>query len=97
MITPRSDAERKYVRAQVHETTQTMLGWFETGHLPEHLTAVSAPFGDLAWTLAATFPTGGPELTAALRKLLEAKDCAVRCALFYRLTGRQPRETLSDG
>jgi hypothetical protein len=37
------------------------------------------PFHDLAWDNARKFD--GPELTAGLRKLLEAKDCIVRAAL----------------
>jgi hypothetical protein len=41
---------------------------------------VSRPFGELAERMADTLPSG-PELTAGLRKLLEAKDCAVRAAL----------------
>jgi hypothetical protein len=59
---------------------ERMLKWFEYGHLPEHLQAVSQPFGDLARRIAETI-AAGPERTVALRKLLEAKDAAVRAAL----------------
>ena len=45
--------------------------------LPPHLQAVSKPFGDLAEQLVTTLPRN-PERTVALRKLLEAKDAAVR-------------------
>jgi hypothetical protein len=57
-----------------------MLRWFEYSHLPEHLQSVSKPFGELATMIAATIDSG-PERTVALRKLLEAKDAAVRAKL----------------
>jgi hypothetical protein len=58
-----------------------LLQFFAYEHLPEHLQAVSKPFGDLARKLAAELPANA-ESTVALRKLLEAKDCAVRSVLF---------------
>lgn len=57
-----------------------MLGWFAYEHLPEHLQEVSAPFCELARDLCIHVEPG-PERTVALRKLLEAKDAAVRAAL----------------
>lgn len=60
--------------------TEHLLQFFGYAHLPARLQAVSAPFHDLAFELASTQP-GGPELTVALRKLLESKDAAVRHAL----------------
>ncbi len=51
--------------------------FFAYGHLPAHLQAVSKPFGDLATQIVETLPRN-PERTVALRKLLEAKDAAVR-------------------
>lgn len=59
---------------------ERMLKWFAYSHLPEKLQAVSAPFGQLAEKIAADIQPG-PERTVALRKLLEAKDAAVRAAL----------------
>lgn len=55
-----------------------ILKHFSYGHLtrPE-LKATSKLFHDLAHQLAATLSTG-PEFSVALRKLLEAKDAAVR-------------------
>ena len=50
---------------------------FAHAHLPPHLAAISAPFGKLADDIIATCPRN-PERTVALRKLLEAKDAAVR-------------------
>lgn len=58
-----------------------MLQFFAYEHLPSHLQIVSKPFGDLARQMCETLPTN-PERTAGLRKLLEAKDCAVRALLF---------------
>lgn len=60
--------------------TYPIMRYFEHAHLPEHLAAVSRPFGDLARNLATTLPAG-PELSTAFRKLLEAKDAAVRASL----------------
>ena len=54
--------------------------FFAWTHLPAHLAAVSAPFGSLAGQIVATLPRN-PERTVALRKLLEAKDAAVRAAI----------------
>lgn len=58
-----------------------LLQFFAYDHLPPHLQKVSKPFHDLAKQIAAELP-GNPESTVALRKLLEAKDCAVRAVLF---------------
>ena len=57
-----------------------LLRYFAYDHLPEKLQTISEPFHHLAKTLADTLPPG-PETTVALRKLLEAKDAAVRSAL----------------
>jgi len=54
--------------------------YFESDHLPPNLQEVSAPCGTLAENMIRHLPDG-PELTAGLRKLLEAKDCFVRAAL----------------
>lgn len=63
-----------------HPDTMHLLRYFEYAHLPERLQAASKPCADLAATLVDSLPDG-PELTAGLRKLLEAKDCFVRAAL----------------
>lgn len=66
-----------------------ILQFFSYEHLPAHLQAVSKPFCDLARLIVADgeMPAGtpiqfplprNPERTVALRKLLEAKDAAVR-------------------
>ena len=59
---------------------ERMLRWFRWEHLPPALQAVSRPFGELAATIAGTIPASA-ERTVALRKLLEAKDAAVRASL----------------
>jgi hypothetical protein len=56
-----------------------LLQFFAYEHLPDRLQAVSKPFGDLARSMVDTLPSN-PERSAALRKLLEAKDSAVRGA-----------------
>jgi hypothetical protein len=56
-----------------------ILQFFAYDHLPEKLREVSRPFGELA-AVVAKLPQN-PERTVALRKLLEAKDAAVRAAL----------------
>ena len=63
-----------------HPSVDQVLRHFAFAHLPEHLQGVSKPIGELAHDLADRLPQG-PELTAGLRKLLEAKDCFVRAAL----------------
>ena len=60
---------------------EPMLQFFAYDHLPDRLKEVSKPFGDLAQWMAGNLPRN-PERTAGLRKLLEAKDCAVRARLY---------------
>lgn len=66
-------------RHEVHPAVAHLLQFFRHGHLPAHLQEVSAQFGDLAHRMAAALPNN-PETTVALRKILEAKDAAVRSA-----------------
>lgn len=60
-----------------HPAIDHIMQFFSYEHLPERLQAVSRPFGELAEKLCEELPSN-PELTAGLRKLLEAKDCCVR-------------------
>ncbi len=60
---------------------EPMLQFFSYTHLPEKLQDVSKPFCDLANVIVESLPRN-PERTVALRKLLEAKDCAVRSILY---------------
>lgn len=74
---------------------EPILQFFAYAHLPAHLQQVSKPFCDLAHAVVKgdNVPESGtvtfgpalprnPERTVALRKLLEAKDAAVRALLF---------------
>lgn len=58
---------------------EPILQFFEYEHLPPMLASVSQPFCELANALLA-LPRNA-ERSAALRKLLEAKDAAVRAAM----------------
>lgn len=58
-----------------------LLQFFNYVHLPQPLQDVAKPFHDLAHLQAERLPNN-PEKTTALRKLLEAKDCAVRAVIF---------------
>jgi hypothetical protein len=60
---------------------EPLLQFFAFAHLPEKLQGISKPFGELAEKIVAELPKN-PERTVALRKLLEAKDCAVRAVLY---------------
>ena len=59
---------------------EQLLDFFKYEHLPEHLVEVIKPVCLLALKMYETLPRG-PEKTAGLRKLLEAKDCFVRAEL----------------
>jgi hypothetical protein len=65
--------------------SEPIFQFFAYAHLPPLLQAVSEPFGVMAQALIMTLPRNA-ERTACLRKLLEAKDCAVRAALFKEPT-----------
>jgi hypothetical protein len=58
-----------------------ILQFFKYDHLPPHLQEVSATFSIVAHGIVASLPRN-PERTVALRKLLEAKDAAVRASIF---------------
>lgn len=57
-----------------------VLRFFHYAHLPPKLREKSEPFCKLARHIIATTPRNA-ERSVALRKLLEAKDAAVRAAL----------------
>lgn len=63
------------------QPVEPILQFFAWGHLPPHLQEVSRPFGELAGAIVGQLPRN-PERTVALRKLLEAKDAAVRALIF---------------
>jgi hypothetical protein len=63
-----------------HPSTQQVAQWFSFDHLGGAARVTSIRFHELAVRLLVDLPDS-PELTVALRKLLEAKDAAVRCAV----------------
>ena len=63
----------------MNPAVEHVLQFFKYEHLPAHLQAVSKPFADLAQVIAEG--SSNAETTVALRKLLEAKDAAVRAKL----------------
>ena len=64
-----------------------MIRWFDSAHLPPDLREVAQPIEALAKQMDAELPETA-EKTAGLRKLLEAKDCLVRC----KIEGRTPSQ-----
>lgn len=64
-----------------HPATAHFEPLFRVGHLAEPLQQISTLFRELAVELLARLDDG-PELSAGLRKLLEAKDCCVRSAVL---------------
>lgn len=76
--------------ADRHPSVAQVAEHFSHDHLPPHLQAVSRPFGELVDHLLDTLPDSA-ELTVALRKLLEGKDAAVRCAVALAKSPPGPR------
>ncbi len=67
--------------SDLHPAVASILEFFEYSHLSNLvLRDTSKKFHDLAHDLVDGAPMH-PELTVCLRKLLEAKDCAVRARL----------------
>lgn len=66
-----------------------IMQFFSYYHLPAALQEVSKPFCELANTIVGTVPRN-PERTVALRKLLEAKDAAVRAAVYQEPSKSEP-------
>jgi len=62
-------------------SAEPLLQFFAYEHLPTNLWSASKGFHDLAHTIVDSLPRN-PERTVALRKLLEAKDCAVRACIY---------------
>jgi hypothetical protein len=66
-----------------HPGTQHFAVLFSFEHIAEvRLRDVSRECHEFAQRMVDSLPDG-PELSAALRKLLEAKDCLVRAALLH--------------
>jgi hypothetical protein len=73
-------ADETHETQSLHPATEALLQYFRYEHLLENLQAISKPIAELAEGLAYR-PPQNPEVSARLRKLLEAKDCFVRAAL----------------
>lgn len=80
------------ILATRHPSTQHMMEMLTPNpNLPDGLPAqISTKFHHLAVDLASSLEDG-PELTAGLRKLLEAKDCFVRSAVFGKTVDYRDR------
>lgn len=74
-----SEAEQRRDYAKTPGDGEPLMRYFAYAHLRPELQLVSKPFGELAAWVVATLPACA-ERTVALRKLLEAKDCAVRAS-----------------
>lgn len=79
--TPKAQADAAYRELRDFSEDEVkqdhILQYFAYGHLPAFLQNASRPFGVMARQIVETLPRN-PERTVALRKLLEAKDAAVR-------------------
>ncbi|WP_381797311.1 hypothetical protein [Streptomyces niveus] len=62
-----------------HPSTVQAVRGLAYDHLPRSLQTVSKPFHDLVAVMLRILPDD-PELTAAIRKIREAKDCCVLLA-----------------
>jgi hypothetical protein len=67
------------VTGELHPAVVDLLRYFEYGHLPPHLQAISRPFHNLAHDMAERLT--GPQVRDGLFDLLRSKDCMVRAAL----------------
>lgn len=78
--TTEQTARAAEARAKIANTEEHIIQFFAWEHLPEHLASVSQHFASVAEFVVNTLPRN-PERTVALRKLLEAKDAAVRARM----------------
>jgi hypothetical protein len=70
-----------------HPSVESLLRWLCVNpRLPEEIRPIASWCQALSEQVMDVVPTDSPELTAGLRKLLEAKDCFVRAAFDGGLT-----------
>jgi len=74
------DAQEVQAQVGMIPSCEPEIKFFHYEHLPENLQEVSKPFHDLAHHIVDSLPRDA-ERAVALRKLLEAKDAAVRSML----------------
>ena len=65
----------------IYRDTERMMKWFSYDNLPEPLYERSRQFYELA-VYVCEYIERGPERTVALRKLVEAKDAALRATSY---------------
>lgn len=76
-----------------HPSVESIVQFFDSAHLPEHLAAVASRFENFKDDLLNDIAEDTPEVTAGFRKLLEAKDCFVRAAVTAK---KQVGELVDD-
>jgi hypothetical protein len=86
-------APNEFSQAQLSD--DPILRYFHYAHLPAVLQAVSSPFASLAAMIVIELPRNA-ERSVALRKLLEAKDAAVRANVPVIGAAVKPAETFLD-
>jgi hypothetical protein len=83
--TPTTNRSNMPPQSELHPAQEAVLHWFSSSHLTNtNAKAISQAIGDLADRFAHDLASSphGAEVTTGLRKLLEAKDCFVRAALY---------------
>lgn len=81
--TPKGEPPDRKGQLMAEEQRKSILRYFRYDHLPEDLQMISKPFYDLAMSMDFRL-LPGTEKSVTFRKLLEAKDAAVRAALDSR-------------
>lgn len=71
-------------KTQLNLVSEPILQFFTFSHLPPALQEISKCFAALANDLVSALPKN-PERSTALRKILEAKDAAVRAYLYKEM------------
>lgn len=66
--------------SNANRTHDFLMQFFRYEHLRPDLQGISKPYCELARVVIETYPAN-PERTSTLRKLMEAKDCAVRAVM----------------
>lgn len=66
-----------------HPSTQQVMQWFTSDHLPEPQQTIALYVSHLADAMVREL-SDGAELTVGLRKLLEAKECFVRASFVIQ-------------
>jgi hypothetical protein len=82
-LTGRCEAGNQLYLAKGQVMPSTTIQYFSYAHLPEQLQRISKPIHDLAHLMEEELPDG-PEKSAGMRKLLEAKDCFVRANIVTK-------------